>query len=563
MTKPATSTSKDVIYIDVDDEITAIIEKVNTSSHKIVVLVLPKRSTTLQSVVNMKLLQKSAKTSKKNVVLITSDKNLLPLAGSVGMHVAKTPQSKPYIPSVDADTEDVQVQVDADDTGDTDFDSAANAAVAIGALAAIKQNDDDPIELDNSTPEPATKPTKNDKKSTKSTKKSSTKVPNFTRFRKWFLIGAVVFAVLIGVGVYAYVTLPAATVTIATDTKDIDNTLDVTFDTTATEVTVDPAIVPSVVEKVDSTNSVTVPATGERNDGLKATGTVVMTKNVCSPPLVAPSDISAGTGVSTGGKNYVTTEKATFSFSGSSDGCFVFKSKKTDIVAVSSGASYNVTDAAFTVAGNSATATGSASDGTDDIKKIVTQSDIDTATKTLEAKVDDTSKDELTTRLETQNLIVIEESYIVDNIEVTSTIPAGTEAAEVKVIRKTTNTMIGAQQTDLDNLVSQTVESEIDTTKQTVLETGVDRAAYQMQNQQDDGTKALLSMDVTSVVGPDLDDQQIKESVAGMKSAEAEALIGSYPGVTEVNVVYGPFWVSSIPTNTDKITIIYEKQARI
>src|SRR5690242_18612768 len=92
--------AKDVIYIDVDDEITTIIDKVRGSQSKILALVLPKRATTLQSVVNMKLLKRSADETSKNLVLITSEAGLLPLAANVGMYVAKNLQSKPEIPHV-------------------------------------------------------------------------------------------------------------------------------------------------------------------------------------------------------------------------------------------------------------------------------------------------------------------------------------------------------------------------------------------------------------------------------------------------------------------------------
>ena len=61
---------KDTLYIDVDDEITVIIDKVRSSDGKIVALVLPKRAATLQSVVNLKLLKKTAQSAKKNLVLI-------------------------------------------------------------------------------------------------------------------------------------------------------------------------------------------------------------------------------------------------------------------------------------------------------------------------------------------------------------------------------------------------------------------------------------------------------------------------------------------------------------
>src|SRR5262249_51818585 len=93
-----TNANKDVIYIDVDDEITAVIDKVQASNKKIVALVLPKRATVLQSIVNMKLLKRAAGDTKKNLVLITSEAGLLPLAGGVGIHVAKSLNSKPEVP---------------------------------------------------------------------------------------------------------------------------------------------------------------------------------------------------------------------------------------------------------------------------------------------------------------------------------------------------------------------------------------------------------------------------------------------------------------------------------
>ena len=98
MSKAGTNAGKDVLYVDVDDEITAIIDKVQESNQKIVALVLPKRAAVLQSIVNMKLLKRSADEAKKKIVLITSEPGLLPLAGTVGTYVAKTLQTKPEVP---------------------------------------------------------------------------------------------------------------------------------------------------------------------------------------------------------------------------------------------------------------------------------------------------------------------------------------------------------------------------------------------------------------------------------------------------------------------------------
>ena len=66
---------KDVVYIDIEDEITGIISKMKESKAKIVALVPPKRSTVLNSVVNLKLLKRAADDSKKRVVLITNERH--------------------------------------------------------------------------------------------------------------------------------------------------------------------------------------------------------------------------------------------------------------------------------------------------------------------------------------------------------------------------------------------------------------------------------------------------------------------------------------------------------
>ena len=121
------SDGKDTIYIDIDDEITNIIEKVVDSKQKIVALVLPKRATALQSIVNMKLLKRRADNVGKRVVLITSEKGLLPLAGAVGLHTAKTLQSKPGVPP----PPDIP---DAPEDLDTSDESGPDALKSIGEL---------------------------------------------------------------------------------------------------------------------------------------------------------------------------------------------------------------------------------------------------------------------------------------------------------------------------------------------------------------------------------------------------------------------------------------------
>lgn len=556
MNRDTAPNGKEVIYIDIDDEITSIIEKVTDSKQKIVALVLPKRATVLQSIVNMKLLKRSADSNNKNVVLVTTEAGLLPLAGAVGLHVAATAQSKPTIPHKPIAIHDETESVDEPPLDDT-FDSQANAAKAIGVLAGAEALDET-IQLDNEETPEAPPAGKAKAAKPKKGKNKKLKVPNFNSFRSRLLLGIGVLVVLIVLWVFASIVLPKASVAIKTDSEDIATTLDLTLDTTAKAVDTTKLIVPSVVEQTQKTTTQSVEASGQKNNGDKAKGAIVMTQCISSPP--APKPIPAGTGVSSGGKNYITQKQAVFSYDPSGGGsCFSFKTQSIDIVAQAGGSDYNVSSATFTVSGSSATATGSASGGTDDIIKIVNQSDIDSAKQKLAAQVDEAVKGELAGKLEDKGLFVISDSFNSGTPEVTASAKAGDQVDSVTVTQKTTYSVVGVKKADLDTLVTAAVEREIDKDKQKVLNTGVDKAKFKLQNQQNNSATVLMSMSTTSLVGPQLDENALKAQIAGKKAAEAKSLLKEYPGVTDVEIKYSPFWVSSIPSNVDKITITYEK----
>jgi len=158
MPEKSAKPSKDVIYLDVDDEITAIIDKVEAAKHKIIALVLPKRFATLQSVVNMRLLKRGADKAGKNAVLITSEAALLPLAGAAGLHVAKNLQSQPAVPpSPLSAKEDLPEEAEAPEP-EADLDqtpSKIDYAKPIGELAAAHEIEEpETIPLDDTPEEP-------------------------------------------------------------------------------------------------------------------------------------------------------------------------------------------------------------------------------------------------------------------------------------------------------------------------------------------------------------------------------------------------------------------------
>lgn len=572
----APQSSKDVIYVDVDDEITGVIDKVVSAHSKIIALVLPKRATVFQSIVNMKLLKRRADEAKKHLVLITSEPGLLPLAGATGIHVAKTLQSKPELPETPA-FNDASEEIDEDAplslSGD-DFDSKKEGQRPVGDLAkgVGSAMAEETIELDNSDlPDEAP----NGPKSTNlaalaadggagksgGKKNKKLKVPNFEKFRMKLIIGAAVIIVLIVGWIMATGVLAKATVTVTTNTSTVNSSLTPTLDTSATSVDPTKQVVPAKVEQIQKTYTQQMSATGKQNNGTKASGTVSFTAQECGQVINA-ADIPTGTGISTGGLTFVTQQDASFSPQSVKNGCITFMSGAINVAAQQGGSQYNVNGATFTVAGRSdVTGSGSASGGTDNVVTVVQQADIDSAKQKAEAGID---KNAMQTQL--QQALQADGDYVVSSTFASSTPTSSTSAqvgdqvANVTYTENITYTMFGVKKDDLHSLIVSTVDQQIDTSKQAVQDDGIDSAQITVPNP-GSATKVQLAMQVASVVGPHIDINQLKQSIVGKKSGDVQTTIKSNPGVQNVTVKFSPFWVNSVPKNTNKITIVLQKSS--
>ncbi len=568
---------KDTVYIDIDDEITSIIDKVRAADARIVALVLPKRAAVLQSIVNMKLLKKTAEQAKKHVVLITSESGLLPLAGAVGLHVASSLQSKPAIPVAGG-----VVAAEVID-GSGDFDAASVADRPVGQLAgpaasAYDANDLDTITLDDepaaadaakagtvtglaagAAPVSAAGASTKADKAAKGKKDSKLKIPDFNKFRLWLIAGGALLIALIVFGYFALVVMPKATVTIATDSSDIPTNADITLDPSADELDLEDRVLPAKIETKQQASTQQATATGQKNNGTKATGEVRMTAGSCSADI--PEDVPAGTGVSSNGMTFITGNNTTFVPTSSNGKCVFTASRDTNITAQKAGATYNIAATTFSVAGRSEVKANSedpTSGGTDNIVKVVAQSDIDNAKQKLTASTSSSVKSELQSKLTDDGYKAVASSLKAGDAAVTSSVNVGDQADVVTVTSTTTYTMYGIKTSDLKRLILDNVKDKIDSSKQQILNDGTDKAAFTINSPASSG-ELQVRLAATSLAGPDLKTDTLKSQIAGKKTNDVRTAVTSTPGVTGVTVKYSPFWVSKVPKNQDKITIVIEK----
>ena len=576
--------AKETIYVDIDDEITGVIDRVTSSKSAIIALVLPKRATMLQSIVNMKLLKLTAETAGKHLVLITSEPNIIPLAGIVGLHVAATPTSKPEIPAAPSIPGDETEQIAetplaiVDGTTDPaeDFDPEAAAAVPVGTLAAataeapILMADEapevvQPSELDAAAVVPET-PSMRDKKLA---------VPSFNKFRLIFILG-VLAAILLGVGWYvAMIVLPQAGIAITTDSTTVVSDINLTLDTKTSTLDETNAIMPATAQSVTKTSSQDTPTTGQKNTGEKANGTIYFALTDCSSDAVK---IPAGTAVTASGNTYITQAPITLSSVeikiGSIKTCNPTASQSewsdtAKVIAISGGVKYNIDsgvavqlpsniDGASSV---SAKVNKAISGGTDNIIKTITQADIDTAKSKLVSQDSAAVQTELQAGLKAKGMLPVASTFVTGEQQVATSANVGDQADSVKVTVTVPYTMLGIKQADLKKLVMQQVATKIDASKQNITDDGVAKAVFG-QPSSSSPTSASVAVKVRSVTGPKLSPDSLRSQVASKKAGEIKTELSAIPGVTDVRVAYSPFWVVRAPKDTHKITIIIDGQTK-
>lgn len=551
------TSKKEVIYIDVDDEITAIIDKVQASDAKIMVLVLPKRATVFQSIVNMKLLKRNVDQAKKNLVLITSEASLLPLAGVVGVHVAKTLQSKPAVPAAPQalDTPVSAGEVEAEDLSDTPLDRNA----AIGTLAGPVGDETEEIEVDNDEVEAASAAAA----TSKVPFNKKLKVPNFESFRtKLFLGGAALVLLIVG-WIFAAVVLPKATITIKTDTTDVTSTITLTSSPAIKELDEEKKLAPGILKELKKSDTQKSPATGQKDMGTKASGTVTLSLVDCSKEQVT---VPAGTTVSSGSFNFITQVDVTMQSVKIGPNCrnSDFKditTAKVKVEAQSAGDQYNLSARNYSVSGfGNVSAAGSAmSGGTSKVVKVVSQQDIDSARQKIIDSLNATANQDLSAQLTAEGFYPIKDTFETKNPLVVPSPGVDAEAQEVTVNVTITYTMAGAKQDAVVQLLESDIKQHIDTSKQNILNNGLDKATIRVEEKKPTG-EVRFTLQTIAQAGVEQNESAIKQAIMGKKKGDVQSILLARPGVKDVKVSFSPFWVYKTPKKESKLKIIFEQQ---
>jgi len=535
---------KDVIYIDTEDDITAIIGKVKGAKAKIVALVPPKRIGAIQSAVNLKLVHRAAENADKRLVLISNNAALMALAGSAGIPVAKNLQSKPElaeIPALEVDEGEDVIDGDALQPAPA-ADTVSEAATAIEGAEEIA---------------PASVATSKPDAPTRSAAKNKAKIPDFNKFRKKFVLIALAAILLISGLVWAFAFAPRATIIVTARTSDIALNTQVKLVENATTSLQD-GVVKMVTKTSKKDVSVPFTATGKKDVGEKATGTVRFKPT--NPAIFATgATIPAGTTItSSGGSTFVTNNAVVFD--SDEPGSVLAAGKTVGVTASASGASYNgASGTASGPSGFATTFTGSTSGGTDKTITVVQQSDIDEVSSQVASSSDtDAAKKALEKQLG-GDYIVLESSFKTDKGEVKPSPAVGAESPDGKgtLAGSITYSMAAVAKSELNIFLkayfAQTIDGQ---TNQKVYDNGLKGVSFTNVNGVDGGFTANIT--TNGKVGPKIDEAALKEFAKGKKTGEIQDYARNINGVENVEVKLSPFWVTSVPGDAKKISVEFK-----
>ncbi|MDO8513450.1 MAG: hypothetical protein Q7S37_03030 [bacterium] len=583
-----------VIYLEPDEEITSVIEKLKRSKSPIVGIVAPRNAVLLQSVVNLKLLKRQAATLKKEMALVTADKIGQNLALRTGITVyanvhdteplepltAPKPDSiveddlAPAIPISPSGAFKVHRYDERSDIVDAKSAEQLNEDENIADFSShpIEQSDPQQSESEPEIPDEKSEDKPETEKEHKPTQKDeirSDPAIQKTHIKSNYLkIVPVLVAALIIIVVVGYLALSSvskATVKIVVSAEPIKQELEVTVTKDRTQIDAVNNLIPGRLIESIQQNSQKYDASGKKDIGEKTTGKITLYNAYSYTSTIT---IAKGTKVTSGDKNYytqasATIPKATPGIGIDQDGQPIIipdppGSVEVDILASSSGAGYNIQPSKFTISGYSASKvygenkTALAGGSTKEVT-IITQADIDKATSDITKSLYAKALTDLKTK--SGQATFLQEALKNEIVETSSNTEVGTEASDFTFTAKTKSSILIFDNGKLNDLITQDLTSKI-SKDQSLLTTDTKNLKIIVISSDPQAGLMKISLTASGKIVPKIDESKIKADLAGKTRSQVESYFQDTPDIKMIDIKLNPpWWLKKMPKTIEKINV--------
>lgn len=599
--------NKETIYIEPNDDITKILSKIKSSDKKIVALVPPKRSNVLLSSVNIKLISRAARSSEKNVVLVTTDDSLTKLAMSAKIPVASSLKSRPILPGheeptkekpeeslvskinnvdpadfldepeisklVEEDDEEEIIEEETEDEKEEPESKKQNKNNKKEDNEDDEKDEDEEEDDDEEDDEDEEKDNKKEKSSKSSKKKEKKKSKTgseswFSEHKVWIISGSAFVVLMTAFLIWAFVFAPSVKLDIKVRTTSENFAENITVTKDSKNENTQSGIFYAHEEKKENEQTIKFTATGQKDMGEPASGSLVV---YYQSPNSFSFNIASGSTFTYNGLEYVSLAPVTIQWDGKKTnvcdnkddyeadvGCQM--SATVSVKSSSPGEKYNVSGrqsgwASKEYPSLSVYNSSDISGGTSKIVTIVQESDVNLALDKLKSEHQNSEKDELLKNLP-ESVLPITASFKIDATDPVATPGVGQEVPEgttPSVSSKTTYSILTLERAQIEQFIKD--KAKIDD-NQKLYSYGSPFVEYFSQNDESNYSGKLKT---TYKYGPKISETEVLDKISGQKIGRIEPeLKTNFPGIASVSIEKSHFWVSSVPKDPNHIKIELE-----
>ncbi|MEK7447298.1 MAG: hypothetical protein AAB632_00645 [Patescibacteria group bacterium] len=545
-----------ILYLEIDEEITSVIDRLKKTAEADIHLVVPKEAALLQSIVNLKLLKRQADNLGKQIQIITHDKVGRNLAEQVGIHSVSRIGEEPKAATaavIEPPAEVVYKEKEpvVEETKEVVFKKGA--VLSKGAKEGLEEE-----------PTSNVAGAKKDKKGEGvQKKKMSELLPKFPH--KKFIIIASVLGLFLLIFLYVYVPMTNIKLKILSEKQDM--TAEFAIDKEAKDVNQSSGTIPGDLITVDKTVTKKYQATGKKNVGAKAQGSITVRNSYST----LSQTLVAGTRFEANGLVFRTQSDVEVpGYTDSGGGNITAGTANVSAVAESPGDQYNISSSSFHIPAFAGTAkydkitgasVGAMSGGSTKEVKVVSASDISEAKKVFgEDAKNEVKKEGQDKMKKDETLDDNAQKITIGTLSVSKN--ADDEADEFSVSAPASFKGLAYKKDDLTKVAFENFKGKTGPNKQ-ILEEKLDSADISFNDIDLEKGTATGEAKASLHIGMKIDEKQLKDEINGKGEGKAKEYIENLEGVDSVEMSFFPgFWkkVSRLKSHIYFKTEFSEKQ---
>lgn len=577
-----------IIYLEKDEEITSVIDRLVESDEKNVILVIPENALLGQSSVNLKLLKREAQTLEKSLALVTQDEAIERLAQRADFRVfssldeaagifkdeeaadkeavdekvnikiepeVKEPEVKePEIkPEKEVEPKKVAVDILEELISQTKQSKQTKPSIRLSEKRKVSPKMADVVWP--AKPKAGWKlPFRKRKEKTEAPIVSKERIPSLPK--KALLVFFV--AALLLLALVLFFVLPKAEVKLITKKEPISTDIQAIASRDISKIDFALNKIPAQVINIDKSKQAKFPVTGERQLNEKAKGVITIYNGYSSSPQTL---VETTRFLSKDGKLFRTIKTIVVPGAKVQEGKIIPSTIDVEVSADQPGPDYNIGPSDFSIPGFKGTAkyTGfygksktPMSGGETGLVKMVTEEDLKQAKDFLSEAVLQEAKEELEQQIPAE-LKLLKACFEEEVVEMIPSHNPGDKAEEFTLEIKVTTRALLFSEAEMKEVVEKNILAQI--SQDLKIESETLKLNYLEAEPDFDKWQVAFKLKAEGTVSEKVDIDEIKKEIVGENEIEVRRIFGQIPEIESAKITLWPFWVKKIPRHPSRVQI--------